>query len=511
MTHPGWIGGFPGDWTYQGDAKLLIEDTIQPIQISLRLIFVEEADIDVVLIWQGITDDDRLKAAMRMQDIKYQVIIIRTSIFLVGYSIPPFNTNNGTTKFNVVRLITYSGWPKEIDIGDNSNYFVQLRAYLNDEFSSMDEIFNTEFENTPRQRDKNSKINIDQSSLYCALNSGYKVKCGKKYIAHKDHNVFNRKNIDVLYKLSFIDILVSLNNQQINSFAACETNNLEVKLSQHLEDVLNNLCAFLSIICDYEILPVYYDYSICSQNKYISGRVIPIWERRRIPRVSRSWPTQGINFMGNITSFLECCPINKQLGRGIEHLKITVYESTVELKLMAACSAIEYFYSYWFWKIDGCTKLINESSQQNSLVHLDRNSVEKLKKLVNRGSGKTPYLSTVIRFFLSDLKIDWSKYMSDKDTPQFIQFRNELLHGSFISDDVLIFQSEEVAQKLGSEILFSIMKIISKSDDSQLCESLPVRAPQKDFYTLSDGWLEIKDLLDELHSEQNLKKFWGEA
>jgi len=106
MTHPGWIGGFPGDWTYQGDVKLLIKDTIQTIQISLRLLFVEEADIDVILIWKDITDDDRLKAARKMQDIKYQVIIIGTGIFLVGYSMPPFNTNNGTTKFNVLTHVT---------------------------------------------------------------------------------------------------------------------------------------------------------------------------------------------------------------------------------------------------------------------------------------------------------------------------------------------------------------------------------------------------------------------
>ena len=164
------------------------------------------------------------------------------------------------------------------------------------------------------------------------------------------------------------------------------------ELSQHLEDVLNDLCAFLSIICDYEILPIYYDYSICSQNKYIHGRIIPIWKRRRIPRVTRSWPTQGIHFMANITSFLECCPTNRQFGRGIKHLKITVYESTVELKLMAACSAIEYFYSYWFWEIDGCKKLINESSRQNSLVNIDRKLVEELRAcLRNRKlSGKSP-------------------------------------------------------------------------------------------------------------------------
>ena len=45
MTHPGWIGGFPGNWTYQGDTKLLVKNTVQLITISLRLIFIEEVEI----------------------------------------------------------------------------------------------------------------------------------------------------------------------------------------------------------------------------------------------------------------------------------------------------------------------------------------------------------------------------------------------------------------------------------------------------------------------------------
>ena len=68
MTHPGWIGGFPGNWTYQGDAKLLVKNTVQLITISLRLIFIEEVEIDVKLIWKSITDDERLQIARQMHD-----------------------------------------------------------------------------------------------------------------------------------------------------------------------------------------------------------------------------------------------------------------------------------------------------------------------------------------------------------------------------------------------------------------------------------------------------------
>ncbi|MFM5962395.1 MAG: hypothetical protein ACKOQ2_35470, partial [Dolichospermum sp.] len=108
------------------------------------------------------------------------------------------------------------------------------------------------------------------------------------------------------------------------------------------------------------------------------------------------------------------------------------------------------------------------------------------------------------------LGIDWKKYMNSEDKPQFIQIRNKLLHGSFTSDDVEIFKAQEVAQKLGTEILFSIMKKISLVNDSSLYDQLPIRTPEKDFYTLSDGWLEIKDILDELDSKEDCKRFWNQ-
>jgi hypothetical protein len=511
-TNPGWNGGFPGDWTYHGNAKLLVQDTIEEIQISLRLIFIEEADIDVKIIWQEITDDYRSKLILKMENTKTQVIIIPyNNLLLIGYSVPPSISylNNHTTRFNVVKLITYKGYHSSIDFrNDFGDDFIQLRAYLNDEFSSIDEIFNTEFENTPRQRNQDF---TNRPGPYCILNSGYKFKCGKKYIVHQDHDVLYKKNIEVLYKLSFIDIMVSLFNETINKFNDSD-NDPEVNLSRHLEEVVNNLCGFLSIICNYEILPIYYDYSIYSQNKYMIGRIIPIWKRRKIAKVSRAWFTRGIHFAGDITLFLECCPINKQISRGIEHLKITVYESTVELQLMAACSAIEYFYSYWFWELEGVKKLENAVFEKNSLIKLKKKNIDDLKKQSNKNDKKTPYLSQVIQFFLKDLEIEREKYINTNHevTPTFIQIRNKLLHGSFISDDLAIYESKEVAQKLATKILFAIMKRISQSNESNLYENLLVRPPIRDFYTLSDGWVEIKELLNELHNNQKPKKFWIE-
>ena len=508
MTHPGWINGFPGNWTYQGYAKLLVKDTVQLITISLRLIFIEEVKIDVKLIWEGIADDALLQIARQMHEERQQILVINGRTLLIGYSIP---SHGEITNFNVVKFITYWGVHKNFNVAEKPNYFVQVRAYLNDEFSSSDDSFITEFENMPGPRNIDADTIADKRSLYGALNSGYEVKCGKKYVTHTDHDIFYTKNIETLYKLSFIDIRIPLNNQGINNLIIQEAQEIEVSLVRHLENVLNDVCAFLSIVCDREILPIYYDYSICSQNKYIDGQIIPIWERRRIPRISKSWPTLGIHFEGNVTSFLECCPLSKQLSRGIEHLKITVYESTPQLKLMAACSAIEYFYSYWLWEIDGLSKLRDGCSQNNQLLSEHKKLVSILDKLQSSSDSRTPALSTVIRFFVNDLNIEGKKYMDmdSKDRPLFIEVRNKLLHGSFISDDKEIFQAEEIAQKLGIEILLAIMKIISKADDAQSSESWPVRPLEKDFYNFSDGWPEIKDILDELHSEEKSKRFWN--
>ena len=65
--------------------------------------------------------------------------------------------------------------------------------------------------------------------------------------------------------------------------------------------------------------------------------------------------------------------------------------------------------------------------------------------------------------------------MDSEDIPLFIEVRNKLVDGSFISDDKEIFQAEESAPKLGTEILLAIMKIIYKAHDAQSYESLPVR------------------------------------
>ncbi|MEG4091811.1 hypothetical protein [Microcoleus sp. Pol12B4] len=107
---------------------------------------------------------------------------------------------------------------------------------------------------------------------------------------------------------------------------------------------------------------------------------------------------------------------------------------------MAAYSAIEYFYSYWLWEIDGRSKLIDGCSQENQLLSDHKKLGKLLDKLQPSSDSRTPALPTGIRFFVNDLSIDWKKYMETEGIPLLIKVRNDLLHGSFISDNTVIFK-----------------------------------------------------------------------
>ena len=111
-----------------------------------------------------------------MHEERQQILVINGSILLIGYSRLPFNTKGGITNFNLVKFISDWGLHKNFHVAENSDYFFQVRAYLNDEFSSSDDFFITEFENTSEPQNIDADTIADKRSLYCALNSGYEVR-----------------------------------------------------------------------------------------------------------------------------------------------------------------------------------------------------------------------------------------------------------------------------------------------------------------------------------------------
>ena len=242
MPHIGSLGGFPGDWSYQGNAELLLKDTVQLVPVSLRFTFREQSEIDVEIIWDSFSRDEQVQIALKMDNEKMQQLVIQKSILLLGFSIPPFDVNR-TTEFNVVKLITYSQFPTASSIEEDTESIIQLKAYLNDSVSLDDGIFAREFENMSQMYSK--KFNDQKDSLYCALNSGYEVRCGKKYITHKDQQTIHfTKNIETLYKFSFIDVIVSSINENISNLIVDEPKNIEIFLAKHLECIFNDVCAF---------------------------------------------------------------------------------------------------------------------------------------------------------------------------------------------------------------------------------------------------------------------------
>jgi len=192
MAHIGSFCGFPGDWAYQGKAKLLLKDTVQLVTVSLRFVFREQSEIDVEINWEEFSREERVEIGLKMKLEQTQVLAIQKSILLIGFSVAPFNINR-TTKFNVAKIISYYQFSTDSSMQEDDKHFVELQAYLNDGVSSDDEIFAEEFEGIPFR-------NIDQKGyrpIYCKLNSGYEVRCGKKYITHKDHQTTHyTKNIE---------------------------------------------------------------------------------------------------------------------------------------------------------------------------------------------------------------------------------------------------------------------------------------------------------------------------
>jgi hypothetical protein len=239
MPHIGSLGGFPCDWTYQGNAELLLKDTVQLVPVSLRFTFREQSEIDVEIIWDSFSRDEQVQIALKMDNEQTQVIVIQKSVVLVGFSIPPFDIGNRPTKFNVGKLITYSQFLTTSSIEEDTESIIQLKAYLNDSVSLDDGIFAREFENMAQMHSKN--FNNQKDSLYCALNSGYEVRCGKKYITHQDHQTIHfTKNIETLYKFSFIDVIVSSKNKNISNLIVDEPKNIDVFLVKHLECIFND-------------------------------------------------------------------------------------------------------------------------------------------------------------------------------------------------------------------------------------------------------------------------------
>ncbi|MEH2035857.1 hypothetical protein [Nostoc sp.] len=495
---------FPCDCDYHGEAHFLLDELTLLVNVTLQLRFTDATELKLKIILKDDNKDENgfySGINIKLRQANKQAIVIQEKVILMGIAHMP-NYNSPVISFRCYQMFIYSGWDSNLSLGEDFSDLVQLKAYLNDDVSSSDEIFGVEFQGLPKKRDNDlNLVETESFSPYCFLNSHYELKCGKSYVIHSQDS-FRKPNIETFYRFSFIDILRSINPQTNQS--------LLIQKIQELEQAMFECCAFLSILCDYEIIPIYYEFIIYSKSldKEIQGKLVPIQEKARISRLSKAWPTQGVSIHHNAEAFLECCPLDKQLSNGILQLKTTVLDVTSELKLYASCSAIEYFYSYWLKKLGGIQELENALIQKSPLLPSNRNFQDSLNEAKN-ANGRTPPLSLTIRFFLDSLGVSWNKYIkTSKGTPDFLNIRNNLLHGKYTDAELPIIYSSQVAEGIALEVMLHILKKISKSN-TDFYTDIPIGEPTNNHRILPDGWSEVVQALDMFINGDQDEVFWS--
>jgi len=241
---------FPCDWDYHGAAHFILDDLKLLVNVTLQLRFTDATELNLKIILKDEYKDETdsfFNIDEKIHKTDKQIVVIQDEVILLGISHIP-NLYRPVVNFRCYQIFMYSGWCSSLSLGEKPSDVVRLKAYLNDDVSSGDEIFGVEFQGLPKKRNSYLDIEKTQSfSPYCYLNSHYGLKCGKSYVIHRPDS-FKQPNIETFYRLSFIDILRSskISNNQ----------SLLIDKVQELEQTMFQCCAFISIICGYEIIPI---------------------------------------------------------------------------------------------------------------------------------------------------------------------------------------------------------------------------------------------------------------
>lgn len=214
MSLRGWLDEFPSNWNYSGEAKLVIGNFQYIFKINIIFLFAEEIEIEVKIFWDDISLDKIFDIGDNFTNTSNHKLIVQESLILIGNTyFPRCSSYIQPTEFYVNRIITYEKSFEKTNLLDSFD-FCNVRVYLNDQYSGRDDDIISEYINIQRYS-KGKYTNVlerENAGLYCQLNSVYKVQCGQQYAIHKDHNIFfDRKNIETLYKSSFIGIEIDKN------------------------------------------------------------------------------------------------------------------------------------------------------------------------------------------------------------------------------------------------------------------------------------------------------------
>ncbi|MEO0537946.1 MAG: hypothetical protein AAF215_29320 [Cyanobacteria bacterium P01_A01_bin.123] len=378
--------------------------------------------------------------------------------------------------------------------------YVRLKVYLSDELSFKDKYNISESLNVDGDNDDYVVLH----EVFCLLKSGYLFRCGK---SRKSFSSVETVSIDqqIIYKLSFFDLKLERQNlmreiradgEEANNFNTC------ADVLKQLELTSMKLCDYISIIAGRIIEPIYYEYEASISGRSITGLMLPIFENIRLNTNATHWPTQNSN-SSNISlmleAFLECCPLEERVERGLFNLKSSLSKDySSDLQILAICSSIEYFFAHWFWDLDGYNFLMNH----HDVAQRKKKFVER-----NHADGKTPALSTYLKLFLENIEV---LYNHEK-TLKLLEYRHKILHGGLFSETSEFLSTIQTGRSLAAQIMNSILKAISKSDNIDIYEQI-IAAPLISSYLSSSHWLDVESARNELvnfESSEILGKYWS--
>jgi hypothetical protein len=501
---------FPGDYNYQGPSTLLIEELTLSAFIIVNIIFDGEVNVELKILWRNESLENRDFADVMASKRAHTVtVIIKSQMIIIGTfreSSRSLVDNVERISLNVIRVTSfkvnrfarlqggrkYYATSNSPQVIPESNW-IRIKAYLNNEYCMNDWILES------------------KEITYCLLNSGYYFKSGCLRLVHQEPRI-TRSNYERTYKFSFIEFIRPIQPSQLLATANSTSASQNQKVSFPLKDYffLNEVrdaellsgaaCDFLSVLSGQELSPIFFEYEIHINGKSIKGQTIPVSSKRKLEQHGKlfSYPNHNLNLLRDFSFFLENCPLHEKLSRGISSLRMAISTDIVNLQLLSSCSALEYFFSFWLFEMHGFGKLLKS---------IDNKRAKKLNRI--RDKGQTPKLSEYLKPFLLHLTLSDLEYIDLESSQPFLNVRNELLHGRFISDhDIEIFEARAIAQSLATEVLISIMQILNPLCRDEFYKNVKARKPLLGFTSAPDGWDAVRSAMYCAYDESCENIYW---
>lgn len=482
---------FPGSYSYQGSATVLIKELAINTFINTNIFFDGGVDTDLEILWKNDSSLDLdFVDLMRSKGVRSVTVVIKSQMIIIATFRESYRSliDNldrislnviKVTSFEVNRNTIFDSGKRYYEISNSSNIiletnWIRTKIYLSNEYCINDWTLES------------------GAKIYCLSRSGFYFRCGRSHITHQESRT-TRNNYERTYKFSFIEFIKPIQASDLlatKDYLSSNQGQDEISYSLNhplLESEIRNCeflseraCDFLSILSNQELSPVFLEYEFHVNGKSMQGKTIPVISRRKLEQHGKSFSCFNYNLTRDFSFFLENSSLHEKINRGISSLRMSVSTNIANLKLISSCSALEYFYSFWLFEMGGFEELLKFANTP------DKKRLYSLKE-----KGKTPQLSAYIKQFILFLNLeDNIEYINFEEEQQFfLDVRNKLLHGQFTSGcDIKIFEASEISQSLATEVLISIMKILNPFCRDKFYKNLKARKPLLSFNSTPDGW-----------------------